>query len=139
MRANGGLGTTHAWESCVAPVVRTLRGSAPFWQRHVGTDNLFVLWLFFALMTLSCVPLVPLWLMDPSDEQQLCGASMSCAAGLVLSLPFALGTGLMLRAAYPENAAQPSLLAGALTACRGLLTARPCAAMYKVEYSRRLM
>lgn len=110
MRANDGIGTKHTWEHCTAPLVRCLGGSSPFWQRHLGTDNLFVLWLFFVLMTLGTVPLVPMWLMDPSDAQQLCGLSMSCGASLLVSAPFAIGAGLMVRATYPENFGKASLL-----------------------------
>lgn len=110
MRANGGLGTTHVWDGCLAALVGACGGSVPFWRAHVGSDSLFVFWVFFLLMALSAVPLLPLWLMDPIDAQQLCGVSMSCGASLLVTLPFALGTGLMLRAAYPENASQPPLL-----------------------------
>ena len=116
MRANGGLGTSYVWDSAVAPAVRALNANNDFWKRHLGSDNLFVLWLFFVLMVLSCVPLVPLWLMDPGDEQKLCGVSMSCGAALVVTLPFTLGSGLMVRATYPEGQQSESLLGQSLRA-----------------------
>jgi len=79
-------------------------------QRHLGSDGLFVFWLIFVLMALSLLTVVPMWLIDLNDEQQLCGASMSCASNVVLTLPFTVGTGLMLRGTYPENFGSSLLL-----------------------------
>ena len=105
-----GQGTSYSWDRCVGPIVRALGGTTEYWQRHCGTDNLFVMWLFFVLMAVSCPFLLPMWIMDPSDEQHLCGVSMSCGASLLVTVPFTIGAGLMVRAAYPENAGKPTLL-----------------------------
>lgn len=78
-------------------------GRTPYWQRHLGSDGLFLMWIFFILMALSLVGLLPAWMADPDDSQQLCGVSMSCGANVALTLPFTAGSGLMLRASYPEN------------------------------------
>ena len=110
MRTNGGLGTAYSWDSCVAPTVRALGWSTEWWQRHCGTDNLFIFWVFFLCLASASVMLLPLWLMDPRDEQKLCGWSMSCGAALLVNLPFTFGSRLMVRALYPENAGKPSLL-----------------------------
>ena len=122
MRNNDGQGTSYSWERCVGPLVRALGGDASFWQCHVGNDSLFVFWTFFILMVLGTVPLVPLWLLDPSDSQHLCGVSMSCGASLLVSVPFTVGTGLMLRATYRENFGKESLIGTWLRAAgQGLL------------------
>ena len=105
MRLNRGTGTSLCWDSCLAPCVSRLCGPSSLgeWQRHLGSDGLFLFWVFFVLMAVSLVGLIPMWMMDPYDEQQLCGISMSCAANVIVTAPFTLGTWLMLRATYPEN------------------------------------
>ena len=105
MRHNRGSGTTYAWDGCVAPCVRRLAGPerVAYWQRHLGTDGLFIFWIFFVMMVTSLPPLVPMWLLDLDNAKELCGHSMSCGASLALTIPFTAGSGLMLRATYPEN------------------------------------
>jgi hypothetical protein len=113
MRRNRGTGSTLVWDGCLAACVRRARGeeSLAYWQRHLGSDSTFVLWVFYVLMVGSLVPLFPMWLMDMDNAQQLCGVSMSCGAGLLTTAPLAAGAFFMLRASYPENFGQ-SLIFG---------------------------
>ena len=113
LRQNRGTGTTFVWDGCLAACVRRARGeqSLSYWQRHLGSDALFVLWVLYVLMLATMVPLVPMWMMDMDNAQQLCGVSMSCGAALLTTAPLTAGSYFMLRASYPENFGQ-SLIFG---------------------------
>jgi hypothetical protein len=112
MRKNRGAGTSFAWDVGIAACVRRTAGESrvAFWQSHLGSDMLFIMWAFTVPMALSTVALLPIWLYDLDNSERLCGP-ISCGADLLMMVPFTAGTALMLRASYPDNFGQSLLFA----------------------------
>lgn len=99
-------GSSRVWDGCLRECVCRLAGESqlPYWERHLGLDGLVGVWTYFWLMALTLVTVVPLWLLDPDDSEQLCGVSMSCAANVYMMIPFTAGAYLLARSMYPEHA-----------------------------------
>ena len=107
MRKNRGSGTSFAWDGGLKACVRRCAGESrvAFWQQHLGSDMIFIFWVFCVLMAISIPAVLPLWLYDLDDSEKLCGP-ISCFNNLVMLVPFTAGSLLMLRASYPDNFGQ---------------------------------
>ena len=104
MRLNRGSGSTLVWDSFIAKVVLRCAGEerVRFYQCHLGSDMLCILWLTTVMFALTLTLVLPMWWSDLDDSDRLCG-SISCGATLLMMGPFSAGCALMLRASYPAN------------------------------------
>jgi len=100
MRANNGLGSSFFFDGFWAPMLGLKGGIVNedrviFWKKHLGSDFLAGAWIFAVLGVLSGVAVVPWVVISPR----------SAMAWLTFwsSIPFSVGSLLMLRGSYPEH------------------------------------
>ena len=97
MRANNGRGSSFFLDKFWSPLLRLKNDEErlSFWVKHVGNDGLAGAWIFAIIGVLGGIAVTPLVIMNP-----LSGIAWSLFWSTV---PFSIGSVLMVRASYPEN------------------------------------
>lgn len=97
MRANNGRGSSFFLDMFWAPLLRLKNDEArfAFWVKHVGNDGLAGAWIFAILGIIGGIVVMPIVILHPLSPM---------AWSLFWStIPFSIGSVLLVRASYPEN------------------------------------
>ncbi len=97
MRANGGRGSSYFFDKFWVPLLRIKDDEArmTFWNKHLGNDGLAGGWIFALIGIASGIFVVPLVILHPQS-----GKSWFLFWS---TIPFSVGSLLLVRASYPEN------------------------------------
>jgi hypothetical protein len=97
MRANNGRGSSFFFDNVWGPLLCLKQGGErmAFWVKHLGNDALAGAWIFASLGILGGIGVVVLIIMHPLVA--------SSWFGFWTTMPFSIGSVLLVRASYPEN------------------------------------
>jgi len=96
MRANGGKGSTYFFDYFWVPLLR-LKGDDErigFWVKHVGSDGIAGMWIMAVLGVVGGVAVIPPVIIAPYSPMAW--------YSFWSTIPFTVGSLLMVRASYPE-------------------------------------
>lgn len=97
MRANGGRGSSFFFDNFWVPLLRLKNSESryAFWVKHVGTDALAGGWIFAILGIVGGISVLPLVILNPLSGQDW--------FLFWSTIPFTIGSVLLVRVSYPEN------------------------------------
>ena len=97
MRANNGRGSSFFYDYFWVPLLRikSNEARATYWTKHVGNDGLAGAWLFAILGVLGGIAVIPPVILNPK--------SANAWFNFWSTIPFTIGSVLLVRASYPEN------------------------------------
>jgi len=97
MRANNGRGTSYLFDKVCVPLLCLNRDESrlEFYRTHLGSDGLATVWVFAVLGVVGGVAVIPLVIMHFRSHE----------AWILFwtTIPFTLGSLLMVRSSYPET------------------------------------
>ena len=97
MRANGGRGSSYFFDKFWVPLLclKNSESRYAFWNKHVGNDGLAGGWIFAVLGVVGGIVVLPLVILHPLSAHYWCL--------FWATIPFTIGSVLLVRTFYPEN------------------------------------